>query len=90
MRPCDSTAELNQRPCRQHCHADGLLANLSHLGWALVRIEQRLTAIEASLGRPATAWTPSQWCKLLGGLLLPLLVLMITGNVELARRMMMP
>lgn len=69
--------------------------HLSQLGWALARIEQRLTGLGTAL-TPATGResgsgpTPMQWLKVLGGLALPLIVLLATGNVELARKLLAP
>lgn len=60
---------------------------LTQLGWGLARIEQRLMTIEGRLG---SVLTPTQWLKILGGVGLPLLVLLLTGNVDLARRLLVP
>jgi hypothetical protein len=50
----------------------------------LARIDQRLTAIEATLAKTVS---PGEWLKAVIGLLLPLLVLLLTGNVEAARKL---
>ena len=55
---------------------------LTHIASALARNEQRLTAIEARM------LTPAQWLKILGGLILPLGALLLTGNVDIARMLM--
>jgi hypothetical protein len=57
---------------------------LHRIAWDLARIDQRLTAIEATLAKTVS---PSEWLKAMIGLLLPLLVLVLTGNVEAARKL---
>jgi hypothetical protein len=57
---------------------------IQRIAWDLARIDQRLTAIEASL---AKAVSPMEWAKALAGLALPILVLVLTGNVEAARKL---
>lgn len=65
--------------------------HLGNIGWSLIRIEQRLTAMEAArtqvTGRES-GLSPAQWLKVLAGLALPLIVLLATGNVDLARKLM--
>jgi hypothetical protein len=74
--------------------------HLSQLGWSQARIEQRLAAIETGLA-PRTHPHPNghangsglslvQWLKVAVGIALPLIVLLATGNVELARRLLVP
>jgi hypothetical protein len=73
---------------------DQLLSYLSHRDLALARIEQLCTRIEAASSAGSTSHTgglsPVQWLKILIGLALPLLVLLLTGNVELARKLIVP
>jgi hypothetical protein len=79
---------------KERQRADWMMSLLSQHGSALARIEQRCMAIEARLGSSPLQWlrhlTPAQWIKILTGLLLPLAVLVLTGNAELARKMMVP
>jgi hypothetical protein len=72
--------------------------HLSQLGWSQARIEQRLMAIETGLA-PRThpnghangsGLSLVQWLKVAVGIALPLIVLLATGNVELARRLLVP
>jgi len=60
-------------------------ALLRRIASDLARIDRRLTAIEATL---AKALSPSEWLKAAIGLLLPLLALWLTGNLEQARKLL--
>jgi hypothetical protein len=82
----DPTAELRLQVDAERRRLDWLLQLMMQQGSALARIEQRCTAIEASI---ASRLTPAQWAKIIAGVALPLLVLILTGNAELARRFMM-
>jgi hypothetical protein len=79
----DPTEDLRRQLTAERHRTDWLIQLLSQHGSALARIEQRCSAIEASI---ASRLTPMQWAKILVGLALPILVLLLTGNVELARR----
>jgi hypothetical protein len=81
------TDELRRQLAEERGRTDWLLGLISHHSSILARIEQRCMAIEARLG---SAMTPTQWAKIATGLLLPLAVLLLTGNVELARKLMAP
>jgi hypothetical protein len=67
--------------------------HLGNLASALIRIEHQLLRLESGLtpasGRESGLST-TQWLKVLAGLALPFVVLVWTGNVELARRLLAP
>lgn len=79
--------ELRRQLAAERRRTDWLLQLLTHHGPALARIEQRCMTIEANI---ASRLTPTQWAKIIAGVALPVLVLLLTGNVELARRFVMP
>lgn len=62
-------------------------SDLARIEQRLIAMDSRLAAIEARLGSGLTA---TQWLKVFAALALPLMVLLLTGNVELARKMLMP
>lgn len=67
--------------------------HLSNLASAMIRIEHQLLRLELERTPPAgreSGLSPTQWLKVLAGLALPLIVLMATGNVELARKLIAP
>jgi hypothetical protein len=55
----------------------------AHVVTQLAKIEHRLSGVEARLDRKLT---PEQIIKIAIGFGLPILVLLLTGNMELARR----
>lgn len=68
------------------------------IGWALIRIEQRLAGIEGQLTSrgngqsPARGLTPAQLAKIATGVALPLLALLLalSGNPDAAKRLLAP
>lgn len=84
------TDELRQMQREERRRLDYWLMQFAS---AQARTDQRLMAIEAMLASTLgqqQAWTTSEWLKILTGIGLPLAVLLLTRDVELARRFVAP